>query len=243
MSEPVWISHRGYCRAATENTADAFRSALAQGFTHLETDLRSTADGHLLLAHDMDLARISDVAMNVCESTRAQLQYVVLNGGQPLLFFDDFMAEFSAYRWIFDIKPEYGLRTLDLVLQWWRKPEYADFFRRRVRFLLWKKSQQEYLLQHHPDAVCMATISECRRAGVACLLGLPALAGIRGGATYALPPRAAGLNLMRPSMVERYRRYGGRVLGYLPENERQARDALDVGVDEILTNGEVLRGS
>jgi glycerophosphoryl diester phosphodiesterase len=212
MTEPVWISHRGYCRAATENTADAFRAALAQGFTHLETDLRSTADGHLVLAHDMDLARISDVATNVCESTRAQLEYVVLNGGQPLLFFDEFMAEFSGHRWIFDIKPEYGLRTLDLVLQWWRKPEYADFFRRRVRFLLWKKSQQDYLLQHHPEAVCMATIRECRRAGVACLLGLPALGGIRPGVTYALRGRLT--------------KVGSRAFLVVPDGTELAQDEL-----------------
>jgi glycerophosphoryl diester phosphodiesterase len=236
MSQPVWISHRGYCRDATENTAEAFRAALALGFTHLETDLRSTADGQLVLAHDMELSRISDSVLNIGQTASDYLRRVTLNGGERLLFMDEFLPEFSDYHWIFDIKPEYGLRTIDLLLQWWQKPEYADFFSRRVRFLFWQKKQQNYLLQHKPDAQCMARVGECRRAGLACWLGFPMLAGIRSGVAYALPLRLAGQDIIRPDVVASYRERGARVLAYLPENDKQAQHTLVVGVDEILTN-------
>ncbi|WP_111642724.1 glycerophosphodiester phosphodiesterase family protein [Marinimicrobium alkaliphilum] len=238
--QALWISHRGACATATENTAEAFRAARARGFTHLETDLRSTVDGELVLAHDRNLRRISDWDLDVCESTREQLAEVRLNGGEALLFFDQFLPEFADVHWIFDIKPEQGMRTLDTLFDWWQKPDWREFFKRRVRLLLWDKRQQQYLLERHPEAVCLASVSECRRAGVACLLGLPVFGGIEPGKTYALPPRLGGINLMRPAMIARFRRYGGRVLSYLPETEDDVRHSLAVGVDEVLTNHDII---
>jgi len=82
----------------------------------------------------------------------------------------------------------------------------------------------------------MASIAQCRRAGAACLSGLPMLGGIEPGVTYALPPNWGQMRLLRPAVVARYHHQGARVLGYLPETERDARWALEAGVDEILTN-------
>lgn len=236
MSEPIWISHRGFCRDATENTAEAFRAAQAVGFSHMETDLRTTADGHILLAHDPDLLRVGGPPLNVEQSSRDTLEQVRLGQGERLLFFDRFLPEFAHHHWIFDIKPESGMLTLNAVLYWWRQPGYGDFFRSQVRFLFWRKDQQDYLLRHRPEASCMARIEQCRRVGAACLLGLPAGPVIQPGASYALPPRIKGLNLMRPKVLSRYWRHDARVLAYLPESESDTRRALEAGVDEILTN-------
>lgn len=235
MPQPIWISHRGLCEDATENTADAFRAALDAGFTHLETDLRSTADGHLVLAHDEDLSRVAGHPLKVTEATRAELEQVRLSGGEPLLFFDQWLDEFGAHRWILDIKPEYGERTLELLATQWQGPA-AELLSQRARFLFWDRKQQQLLLDQQPDIECMAPMPECRRAGLACVAGFPPLANIRPGATYSLPPAMAGVRLLRPAMVDRYRRRDGRVLAFLPESRREADWALESGVDEILTN-------
>lgn len=240
MPDPIWISHRGFCRQATENTAEAFRAAQAEGFRHLETDLRTTADGHILLAHDPDLTRIGGPALNLEAYDRHRLEGLRLRGGERLVFFDEFLPEFAQNHWILDIKPESGMRTLAELLRWWRQPEYADFFRQRVRFLFWRKDQQNYLLRHRPEAVCMARIEQCRRVGLVCLLGLPAGSVIEPGASYALPPRVKGVNLMRPGILSRYWRHHARVLAYLPETVGDTREALKAGADEILTNGAPL---
>ncbi|MHC4405787.1 MAG: glycerophosphodiester phosphodiesterase family protein, partial [Planctomycetota bacterium] len=59
MQKPHWISHRGYCGdGAVENSAAAFAAARAVGFRHVETDLRITADGRLVLAHDPSWSRL-----------------------------------------------------------------------------------------------------------------------------------------------------------------------------------------
>ena len=56
--KPFWISHRGYAKKYTENSQEAFDAALDLGFEFLETDLRITADGHIVLCHDPDFRRL-----------------------------------------------------------------------------------------------------------------------------------------------------------------------------------------
>lgn len=240
MNRPVWISHRGYHRKATENSAEAFSAAIACGFTHLETDLRVTADNHLVLCHDSDLERVSGKAIPIATSSRSFLEQQRLNGGERLLFFDSFLESFSGQHWIFDIKPEQGVAVIDALMQWAQQPGWRDFFAQRVRYLLWNPKQQVHLKRLHPQALCMARDSECRRAGMACLLGLPSIAGIQPGISYALPPRLAGINLMRHRILRHYQKRGAKVLAYLPEHDTDSRRVLAAGVDEVLTNDKPL---
>lgn len=52
---PRILAHRGFARRAPENSLTAFQDALDAGATHLETDVRITADGVAVLVHDPDL--------------------------------------------------------------------------------------------------------------------------------------------------------------------------------------------
>ena len=54
---PQAIAHRGYSAAAPENTLSAFRRAVGAGAHALETDLRLSRDGVVVLAHDPSLRR------------------------------------------------------------------------------------------------------------------------------------------------------------------------------------------
>src|SRR4051812_4623328 len=49
---PIAFAHRGARAHAPENTLEAFRTALAQGATGLESDVWLTADGVAVLDHD-----------------------------------------------------------------------------------------------------------------------------------------------------------------------------------------------
>lgn len=53
---PRILAHRGLALDAPENSIDAFRAGIAAGATHLETDVRATADGVAVLHHDPSLA-------------------------------------------------------------------------------------------------------------------------------------------------------------------------------------------
>ncbi len=50
------IAHRGASAAAPENTVEAFRLARAMGADWVELDVRRSADGHLVVHHDAELA-------------------------------------------------------------------------------------------------------------------------------------------------------------------------------------------
>jgi glycerophosphoryl diester phosphodiesterase len=60
LERRVLIGHRG-CAHRPENTLDAFEHGLADGAHGIECDVRTTADGALVVVHDADLARLTDV--------------------------------------------------------------------------------------------------------------------------------------------------------------------------------------
>ena len=60
----------------------AFRSALAIGVTHLETDVHASADGVAVISHDADLARTAGITGRVDELDFAELQKIDLGHGQ-----------------------------------------------------------------------------------------------------------------------------------------------------------------
>ena len=55
------FSHRGDQKNAPENTMPAFHSAVQLGFKYIETDVRATADGVLVIFHDRRLDRLTGV--------------------------------------------------------------------------------------------------------------------------------------------------------------------------------------
>lgn len=52
--------HRGDRKNFPENTMSAFRSAVALGLDAIETDVRMTKDGHLVLLHDRSVTRTTN---------------------------------------------------------------------------------------------------------------------------------------------------------------------------------------
>ncbi len=78
--EPRVLAHRGASAYAPENTLAAFDLALEMGAGALETDVRATADGHLVLLHDEAVERTTDGVGRVAELSLAQVE--ALDAGQ-----------------------------------------------------------------------------------------------------------------------------------------------------------------
>jgi glycerophosphoryl diester phosphodiesterase len=66
---PHIYAHRGACRAAPENTIDAFTRAIAMGVDGIELDVRATRDGVLVVVHDPAVG-----GRAVCDCTAADLR-------------------------------------------------------------------------------------------------------------------------------------------------------------------------
>lgn len=231
----TWISHRGYSKHATENTVQAFDDAIALGFDHLETDLRTTSDGHIVLCHDPDLTRVSGHDSIISESSRKDLEAVTLSKGEPLLFFDEFVERYSDFNWILDIKPDSAEHTIASLRQWLKSDKAGSFLRQRARFLMWQPEHERQIRHVIDNAFCLAGEKACIKAGVAALAGLAALA-IKPRHVYAVPPKIRGVPLLTRSLLKRYHKQGAKVIGYLPETVAEHEQALRAGVDELLTN-------
>jgi glycerophosphoryl diester phosphodiesterase len=68
------IAHRGASAYAPENTIAAFDLALRMGARHIEFDVASTLDGHLVVIHDDTVDRTTDGAGPVAGYTLAALR-------------------------------------------------------------------------------------------------------------------------------------------------------------------------
>jgi len=73
--EYIYVAaHRGWSEKYPENTMAAFRAAVEIGVDQIETDVRITKDGELVLIHDADLDRTTDGSGKVCDFTLAELK-------------------------------------------------------------------------------------------------------------------------------------------------------------------------
>ncbi len=69
-------AHRGWSAKYPENTMEAFRAAVELGVDQIETDVRVTKDGKLVLIHDAALDRTTDHTGNVIDYTLEELKKV-----------------------------------------------------------------------------------------------------------------------------------------------------------------------
>ncbi len=231
--DTIWISHRGLAQVHIENTQAAFEQACDAGFNYLETDLQSCKDDHIVLCHEPNLSKISDLSANISEMTRQQLSNISLYNGAKLLFLDEFIKIFSQKRWVFDIKPETATQTINTLKLMFKN---KDHLVNNTIFLFWGENEQRLFLNDFPQAVCFARSDECYRAGFAMLLALGYGAKIEQDKIYSLHPKFFGLPLLNKKIVQRFHDRGAKVLGYLPESDKDVQRCFSAGVDYILSN-------
>jgi glycerophosphoryl diester phosphodiesterase len=67
------VAHRGYSAVAPENTLPAFAAAVLGGATHVEFDVRTTADGVPVVIHDRTLDRTTTGSGHVWDAPLAEI--------------------------------------------------------------------------------------------------------------------------------------------------------------------------
>jgi glycerophosphoryl diester phosphodiesterase len=173
--------------------------------------------------------------------TGRQENSVAKNSRDRLLFFDEFVAEFTGCRWVFDIKPETGVETIKALSRWAEAEGMVEKIIQNTKILTWRADHEALAAAHFPGVAFYARRPECWRAGLAMLTGQPGLGAIRPGRTYALPPTFMGLSLFQATMVRRFHERDAAVVAFLPPTDALARQAMTAGFDEILTNHGIAR--
>ncbi|TSB20691.1 glycerophosphodiester phosphodiesterase [Streptomyces benahoarensis] len=234
---PLPFAHRGGAADGLENTAAAFRRAVAGGYRYLETDVHATSDGKLVAFHDARLEQVTDGRGAIGELPWRAVRTARVAGREPLPLFEDLLAEFPEARWNVDLKAEAALEPL------------VELVRRADAW----------------DRVCVGSFSEARvararrRAGarLATSLGTRGVAGLRlrslGPAPLPLdrllgaavrrsavcvqvPERQAGIPVADRRFLRAAHGLGLQVHVWTVNDPGRMAALLDLGVDGIMTD-------
>jgi glycerophosphoryl diester phosphodiesterase len=227
---PVAMAHRGGAIEHLENTLPAFQACLDLGYRYLETDVRVTADGVLIVFHDATLERITDRTGRVDALTWAEVSAARIGGREPILRLEDFLGAWPDVRFNLDIKAAGVLAPLVRTV-------------RRLKIA---------------DRICLGSFSDARIAAARRLFG-PSVCtalGPRGVAALRLSsysPRAAGLVRIQAGCAQVPLQLGGRALVderfiaaahardlqvhvWTVDTEEETTAMLDLGVDGVMTD-------
>ena len=227
---PVAMAHRGGAIEHLENTLPAFEACVAMGYRYLETDVRATADGVLVVFHDPGLERVTDSSGRIDQLTWSQVAQARIGGREPILRLEDLLGAWPDVRFNLDIKAAGVVAPLVRLI-------------RRLRIT---------------DRICLASFSDARIAAVRRLLGptVCTALGPRGVAALRLAsyrPRAAGLVRIQAGCAQVPLQLGGRALVderfvaaahalglqvhvWTVDTPQDASAMLDLGVDGIMTD-------
>jgi glycerophosphoryl diester phosphodiesterase len=95
-----------------ENTIHAFRTAVDLGYRYVETDVRTTADGKLVIHHDADLERVTDRGGEIRSLPLAEVRRARVGGVDQIPTLDEALEEFPDVRFLIDIKDPPGAAAL-----------------------------------------------------------------------------------------------------------------------------------
>ena len=100
-------AHRGWKSKYPENTMEAFEKALTLGVDQIETDVRMTSDGELVLIHDSTVDRTTNGTGNVCNMTFEEIRALDAGNGNKVPTFIEFM----------DLVKDHPTLTIDIELK------------------------------------------------------------------------------------------------------------------------------
>lgn len=116
---PLAFAHRGFSvpGTAVENSLQAFRSAVELGFSYVETDLRTSSDGVLMVFHDEALDRSTDGRGKISEHTAEALARLRIGGTEPIPSFEQLVTAFPDLKINVDVKDAAGVAPLVEIIE------------------------------------------------------------------------------------------------------------------------------
>jgi len=178
------FSHRGGRMEFDENTISAFEASYRAGYRGYETDVRMTRDGELVILHDTDLKRTTDMQGRVEEMTADQIRKAGTKKGNKVMFLDELMDWLDSKGDVTYVEFELKTKPIELYPRE-RLEEYCEKLYARVMknkpegatylFTSGDYRGLRYLQQAHPDArmllitgnpCCEESINLCKAMGI-----------------------------------------------------------------------------
>ncbi|MGO1172888.1 MAG: glycerophosphodiester phosphodiesterase family protein [Actinomycetaceae bacterium] len=231
---PVAIAHRGGSDEVPENTAAAAAHAARLGVV-LETAVRLTADGEVVLFHDDDLARTTSATGPVESLTWQAVSALSVAGGGPPARLVDVLADHPDLRLNIDAKTDEVVGPLVGVLSDAGAPgrvclaSFSDDRLARIRDTL-------------PAATSLGRLGVARLVAGAFLplVGRALVAGVPGPedgvVAVQVPESFRGVPVVTTSFVAAAHRRGLQVHVWTVNDRADMERLLDLGVDGIITD-------
>jgi len=231
---PLIVGHRGAPERAVENTRASFTAALEAGASIIETDVRLTADGAVVISHDPDFTRLGGPPVPISASTRQELEQLVLHDGmgntEKPYFMEDALKDYPSTGFSVDLKdPGPGIvRVWSELLRESSTPERCTTASFRDRTL-------RIFRRLYPGAAVSVA-----RFAVICLLirticGCPLSPGY-GEGVLQLPEYGGPFQILTPRRIARWQRAGWKVHVWTVDDEKDMRRFAEWGIDGIITN-------
>ena len=237
------IAHGGGLGRAPANTMAALEQAMADGADVLEVDAQLTADGVLVLMHDDTVDRTTNGTGRVAELTLSELQ--ALNAafgyeGEPADRFAgdgitvptlaESFAAFPDVRWVVEIKPDTA-EAARLMCNTIREAGMET----RALVGSFHDSAMAHFRSVCPEVATGMASDEAFSFYVMARLGLAKFHPTRAVAMQ-VPPRASGLDVVHPRLIEAAHARGIAVQVWTINDPAEMEALIARGVDGIITD-------
>lgn len=229
------LAHRGgaglSANRGRENTLHAFGNAIALGYTHLETDVHATRDGHLLAFHDSLLDRVTDSTGAIAACSFQEVRAARIAGMDHIPTLDEVLESFPSARINIDIKAAGAVEPLVECLRAHRAEDrvcVGSFGQERLRRFRRLAGPQV------PTAVGPAGVAWTARVPV-----LPRLLASPGVALQMPVEHTVSgrrIRLLTPWLLDAAHRRGKVVHVWTVDDAAQMHELIDLGVDGIVSD-------
>ncbi|WP_245885197.1 glycerophosphodiester phosphodiesterase family protein [Kineococcus rhizosphaerae] len=233
---PIAMAHRGFSATdklrGLENTLPAFAAATDLGYAYLETDVRTTSDGHLVAFHDEHLDRVTDGRGALSDLPWARVRRLLVAGREPVPALEDVLGSFPRARFNLDVKTAAAVAHLDGVLRRTNahgRVLVTAFAQRRRRAALSAVGGREATSASSPGTALAL-------AGTRLHAPLLVRAALRGVDAVQVPVRHGGVEVVSARFVDAVHRAGAQVHVWTVDDAAQIAALLDLGVDGIITD-------
>ena len=228
---PIGYAHRGFSPDGAENSLTAFAAAVELGYTHLETDVRSTADGVAVTFHDPILNRMTNSTGRLQELPWARVRQARLLGREPIPTLEEVLTAFGDARFNIDVKSHAAIGpTLDALRRTnsWHRVRLAAFSHRRVLALRRAAGPAVAGALSPPEVLALKLGRFRLPAGLAGNSSLPPAAQV--------PLGAAALPVITERFVAAAHRLGLQVHAWTINTRDEMTALFDLGVDAIMSD-------
>jgi glycerophosphoryl diester phosphodiesterase len=214
------------------NSLGAFREAAKLGFRYMETDVRATRDGVLVIQHDRRLAGGCGVHGPVDQLYWRDVRKADLGAGETIPTLEDLLAALPAARVNIDIKADSAVEPTVAVIERLKVHDrvlVTSFSDRRRRLALRLLSRR--VVSGAGTGVFLALLAAKTPASRAYAWRM-----LRDSDCLQLPPRLGRLPVITPGLVRAMHATGRQVHAWTVNDPDLMHALLDIDVDGIVTD-------